>query len=68
MVQFVPKAIFVTTEKPDRMAYRLSEVADLLGVRTATLRTWCQNGTIPSFRIGAAYFVPAGYIEEKCNP
>lgn len=50
-------------EIPQRLAYRYSEVADMLGVHRDTVRKWAREGDIRVVSIGRNRLVPAAEVE-----
>jgi excisionase family DNA binding protein len=46
-----------------RLAYRISELADALGVPASTIRGWIARREIASRRIGRVVLVPAAELE-----
>jgi len=59
------------TESPPlpRRAFRLAEVASMLGVSVKTLRRAVESGDLPHFRVGATILIDAedldGYIKSR---
>ena len=55
-----------------RRAYRLAEVASMLGVSVKTLRRAADAGDLPIFRVGATILVDAedldAYIKKRKRP
>jgi excisionase family DNA binding protein len=59
-----------TTAPPlQRRAYRLAEIASMLGVSVKTLRRACEAGDLTYFRVGATILVAAedldAYIKSR---
>jgi len=47
--------------------YTCEEIAELMGIKTSTVRAYCKNGKIPSLKIGRSYHVSAKDFEEWCQ-
>ncbi len=54
-----------TTERPDRLAYRVSEVANALGLSERAIRQILPS--IPHFRIGTAIVIPIDALRKWLN-
>lgn len=50
-------------ELPARTAYRISEVADTLGVHRDTVRRWARDGDIRVVAIAGTRLIPATELE-----
>lgn len=49
---------------PERTAYKLSEVAEIVGVSAFTLRRWIKAGRLEAEDMGGWYSVPASVVAE----
>jgi len=50
--------------EPTRIAYSVTEVAQLLGVSRQTVYTRIYDGEIPYRRLGGKMLIPAEFVEE----
>ena len=46
-----------------RLFYKVSEVAEALGISRATVWRLIKQGEIPAVRIGRQYFIPRSYVD-----
>jgi excisionase family DNA binding protein len=58
----------VTPDTPLRLAYRLGDAAERLGVHRITLWRWVRDGKLPSFKIGSLTFIPAEALQPRMQP
>ncbi len=47
-----------------KLTYSVLEVSKILGISKTTAYCYCNNGTIPSFRIGKRIVIPVKQFEE----
>ncbi len=47
--------------------YSCEEIAELMGIKISTIRTYCKEGKIPSVKIGRSYRISAKDFEEWCE-
>jgi excisionase family DNA binding protein len=52
------------TAKPEPLAMRLQDAAELLGVSDRTLWTWTKKGIVPHVRIGGTVIYPYHALKE----
>ncbi|MGB4453872.1 MAG: helix-turn-helix domain-containing protein [Coprothermobacter proteolyticus] len=50
--------------KIEKQFYKISEVAEVLGVRYNTVWRLIQNGTIPGVKVGKTWYVPASFFDD----
>ena len=49
---------------PQRLAFRVAEAADMIGVSTSKMYELLAAGTVPSVRIGCSVRVPADALKQ----
>lgn len=52
----------------NRLAYRVRDVVELLGVCERTVRTWIETGQLKSIRRGRVRLIPQGALDEFLDP
>lgn len=49
----------------ERLAFRVSEVADMLGATATQVQRWIAQGELPATKIGGLWFVPADALRDR---
>jgi PAS domain S-box-containing protein/excisionase family DNA binding protein len=51
----------------EKKFYSCEEIAELMGIKISTIRTYCKEGKIPSIKIGRSYYISAKDFDEWCE-
>ena len=54
--------------QPERLTYRVREVAEMLGIHERTAWRWLREGRLKRVKVGGATLIPADEVGRRIRP